>query len=577
MATLPQPTKPRRDAPTPAVPRPRRTLLWLTVVSVLLLGSLLGGTQFSTATLTPKLALDLQGGTQIILTPRTTDGSEVSDDDINQAISIIRQRVDASGVAEAEITRQGQQNIVVALPGEPDQATLDLVRQSAQMRFRPVLGVSEPTALSETDALAQADADGDGVLSTEPASTPADNSDLAWITEQMLFDFYMLDCTDPALLHGGDLFDPADPAIACAAELDAKYLVGPAELEGSNVATAASGLRQNQFGTVSNEFAVSLSFDSEGTKAFGEATTRLVNLEAPRNQLAIVLDGRVVSAPTIQTEILDGRAEITGNFTQESAATLANQLSFGSLPLNFEVQSEEQISATLGIEQLEKGLLAGALGLALVVVYMLLQYRALGLVALASLAVAGGLSYLVITLLSWGAGYRLSLAGVTGLIVAIGITADSFIVYFERIRDEIREGRELQDAVESGWSRARRTILASDAVNFLAAAVLYFLAVGGVRGFAFTLGLTTLVDLVVVFMFTHPVMQLLIRTRFFGSGTRFSGLNPERLGVASVSYQGRGQFSTPKATKAPKKPSEGTIAERKAAQAAEADSEEVEV
>lgn len=190
---------------------------------------------------------------------------------------------------------------------------------------------------------------------------------------------------------------------------------------------------------------------------------------------------------------------------------------------------------------------------------MLLQYRALALVAAASLTVAALITYLMITLLGWTTGYRLSLAGVAGLIVAIGITADSFIVYFERIRDEVREGRSLEDAVEFGWSRARRTIIVSDAVNLLAATVLYFLAVGGVRGFAFTLGLTTVVDLAVVVLFTHPMMQLLIRTRFFGQGHRFSGLDPERLGASAMTYRGRGSVRVRPAEAGPL-----TIAERRA-------------
>jgi preprotein translocase subunit SecD len=219
---------------------------------------------------------------------------------------------------------------------------------------------------------------------------------------------------------------------------------------------------------------------------------------------------------------------------------LANQLRFGALPLSFTVESTEQISALLGSEQLRKGLLAGLIGLALVVGYSLLQYRALGLVTVASLIVAGGLTYLAITLLSWIYGYRLSLPGVTGLIVAIGITADSFIVYFERIRDEVREGRSLVAAVETGWSRARRTIIASDAINLLASVVLYLLAVGGVRGFAFTLGLTTILDLVVVMLFTHPVVSMLARTRFFGGGHRLSGFDAKHLGRAPA-YAGRGR------------------------------------
>jgi len=586
--------------------RPGRPLLGLLVLVLVLIVTLVVGNRASDASLTPKLALDLEGGTQLILTPRTVDGSEVSEEDIAQAIEIIRQRVDASGVAEAEITRQGQQNIVVALPGQPDQATLDLVRQSAQLRFRPVIFIGAPTPIDpaaltdpaagaaqddptisdpsaeptppptreeiEAAAFTAADANADGTLSPEPSSVPPDNSSTLWFTEQLAFDFYVLDCTDPANLAGGDIH-PADVAVvACAIDGTAKYVLGPSDVEGTQVTTAASGLETTSTGMTTNNWIVTLSFDSIGRDAFGQATQRLVSLPSPQNQFAIVLDGLVVSAPVVNSPILNGEAMISGSFTRESAATLANQLNFGSLPLNFEVQSEEQISATLGLEQLQRGILAGLIGLGLVLIYMMFQYHALALVTAASLTVAALITYLMITLLGWTTGYRLSLAGVAGLIVAIGITADSFIVYFERIRDEVREGRALTDAVEFGWLRARRTIIVSDAVNFLAAFVLYFLAVGGVRGFAFTLGLTTVVDLLVVMAFTHPVMQLLTRTRFFGEGRRWSGLDPEHLGATQATYRGRGSFSRrPPAPSGGREPARSglTIAERRAAEAAE--------
>jgi len=264
--------------------------------------------------------------------------------------------------------------------------------------------------------------------------------------------------------------------------------------------------------------------------------------QSPANQFAFVLDGKVLSAPTMNAQILDGRPSITGGFTQESAKQLADQLKFGALPIGFTVQSQEDISATLGANQLQAGLLAGLIGLLLVVIYSFFQYRVLGMLTVASLVVAGVLTYLMLVLLSWRQGYRLSLAGVTGVIVAVGITADSFIVYFERIRDALRDGLPLGRAVENGWKKAIRTILASDGINFLAAAILFILAVGSVRGFAFTLGLTTLIDVLVVMLFTHPMMALLARTRFYSNGHRFSGLDPNRLGAV---YRGRAQFREP--------------------------------
>jgi preprotein translocase subunit SecD len=277
----------------------------------------------------------------------------------------------------------------------------------------------------------------------------------------------------------------------------------------------------------------------------------------------------VISAPSTNAIITDGKPQISGAFTQDEAQILADQLKFGALPIGFRVDSTDSISATLGSEQLQAGLLAGLIGLILVLIYSLIQYRALGLVTVVSLIVAGGITYLVVTLLSWREGYRLSLAGVAGLIVAIGIIADSFIVYFERIRDELRDGRSLESAVEAGWKRAIRTILASDTVNFLAAAVLFLLAVGNVQGFALTLGLTTLVDVVVVALFTHPVMQLLAQTKFFGDGHPASGLNPQALGAV---YVGRAQFREPVVTTGKQSASSReaarrqTIAERKAAE-----------
>src|SRR6185312_5743351 len=284
-------------------------------------------------------------------------------------------------------------------------------------------------------------------------------------------------------------------------------------------------------------------------QAFKEVTQRLngkylVNPNDPQARFAIVLDDSVISAPASMAVITDGQSSITGNFTETSAKALSDQLKFGSLPISFNIQSEIQISATLGLQQLEMGILAGLIGLGLVVIYSLFQYRALGFVTIFSLVIAGVLTYLAIVLLGWAENYRLSLAGVAGIIVAIGQTADSFIVYFERVRDELRDGRGLVAAVDNGWARAKRTILASKAVNILASVVLYFVSVGSVKGFAFTLGLTAVADLIVVFMFTHPMLMLLARTKFFGEGHHFSGLDPKQLGAVPL-YRGAGRFRTP--------------------------------
>ena len=348
-----------------------------------------------------------------------------------------------------------------------------------------------------------------------------------------------------------------------------KYILGPVEVGGETITDAVSGLVPGPQGTVTTEWGVFLEFDAEGTQQFRAVTERLINLPGVQNQFAIVLDGRVISAPRTLAAITDGNPQISGSFTQVTAEILADQLKFGALPIGFQVQSAETITATLGLSQLQSGLLAGAIGLVLVIVYSLFQYRMLGLVTVFSLSTAFILSYFVITYLSNSQGYRLSLAGVAGLVVAIGITADSFIVFFERIRDELRDGRLVDSAISAAWKRAFRTILASDAVGFLAAAVLFILAIGNVRGFAFTLGITTIVDLIIVALFTQPLMQILGRTQFFGQGHKWSGLDPKALGAV---YRGRAKFRdpvdvNPTARKKSAKEAQRrqTIAERKAA------------
>jgi preprotein translocase subunit SecD len=361
--------------------------------------------------------------------------------------------------------------------------------------------------------------------------------------------------------------DP-DPLVTCDTAGTAKFLLGPIEVEGAHISTATSGIQTNSQGSSTGQWVVDLKFDGTGTKQFSAVSTRLVALPAPQNQFAIVLDGKVIEAPSVNQAITNGSAEISGSFTADSAKALADQLKFGALPVSFDVRSQQTISATLGSAQLLSGLIAGLIGLLLVVGYSLFQYRALGLVTVASLLCSALLTYLVVDFLSWREGYRLSLAGVAGLIVSIGITADSFIVYFERIRDELREGRSLEGAVEAGWRRAVRTVLASDGVNLLAATVLFILAVGDVKGFALTLGLTTIIDVVTVSLFTHPMLQLLGRLPFFAEGHRASGLDPRALGAV---YRGRGRFREPAvpgpriAASRAEAQRRQTIAERKAA------------
>ncbi|TQL47949.1 preprotein translocase subunit SecD [Homoserinimonas aerilata] len=551
-----------------------RSLTWLGVIIVGLIALNAGGVLWQGSGWTPKLALDLEGGTQIILAPQLESGQQVTGEQLDQAVSIIRQRINASGVSEAEINTQGTQNIVVSIPGTPDRETLDRIESSAKLEFRPVLVASGASTGSMGDASGAPSATPEAEqptesLSSTPSVSPSNASDLNWITPALEDQYTNFDCA--TLDEAGTNVAPADePLITCDDTRTAKYILGPVEVSGERIADATHSLVANSQGVSTGQWGVNIIFDDEGSKEFSEVTTRLFSMTGVQNQFAIVLDGSVISAPTTNAVITNGKPQITGNFTQDTSKTLADQLKFGALPIGFVVQSNENISATLGTSQLYSGLLAGLIGLALVVVYSLFQYRTLGLVTVASLTVAAVIVYLVINLLSWREGYRLSLAGVAGLIVSIGITADSFIVYFERIRDELRDGRALDSAVESGWKRAFRTVLASDTVNFLAAAILFVLAVGNVRGFALTLGITTIIDIVVVSLFTHPVLQLLAKTRFFGEGHRFSGLDPRALGAV---YRGRAQFREPAAALSKKTAGASreaarrqTIAERKAAE-----------
>ena len=509
-----------------------RALVWLGVIFAVLIGGNALAVVNEEGSWTPKLALDLQGGTQIILEPRLAEGQSVSEEQLAQAVAIIRQRVDASGVAEAEVTTQGGQNIVVSIPGEPDQATLERIRSSAKLEFRPVLVTDIAVFDPEAEPVVIPEDSGEGAI--EPTSA----SDLAWITPQLDAEYQNLNCL-VLDTSGANVADPTKPLVTCSSDGGFKYILGPVEVGGESISDATAGLIPGPTGVSTNEWGVFIEFDATGTEQFRDVTERLIALPGVQNQFAIVLDGRVISAPRTLAAITDGRPQISGSFTQESAQVLGDQLKFGALPIGFQVQSSETITATLGLSQLQSGLIAGLIGLILVVVYSLFQYRLLGLVTVFSLTVAFVLSFFVITYLSNAQGYRLSLAGVAGLIVAIGITADSFIVFFERIRDELRDGRTLESSIQAAWKRAFRTILASDAVSFIAAVVLYVLAVGNVRGFAFTLGVTTVVDLIIVALFTHPLIQLLGRTRFFASGHRLSGLDPKALGAV---YRGRAKF-----------------------------------
>lgn len=319
-----------------------------------------------------------------------------------------------------------------------------------------------------------------------------------------------------------------------------KYVLGPSVFVGKDITAANAGLLQN-----TTQWIVNVTLNSAAASAYGTLTTNQYNSyysgmqsgnfnDQALDSTAIVLDGNTISAPAAQQALTTGNFYINGGsnpFTQQEATYLQNVLKYGSLPLDFKQQDVQAISAQLGHDSLDAGLIAGIIGLLLVIIYMFIYYRGLGLVSVSSLLIAASLAYLSVVLLGKYQNYTLELSGIAGLIVAIGITADSFIVYFERLRDEVRDGKMLRPAVESGWKRARRTILVSDTVSFLAALLLYHFAVSDVQGFAYTLGLTTLIDVLVVFLFTKPMITLLAGTKFYGGGHRWSGLDPARLGA----------------------------------------------
>ncbi len=570
-----------------------RSLGWLAAIIVVLLGIQTAGALFAGWSWTPKLALDLEGGTRIVLQAQTAEDQTVTQEQLEQAVSIIRQRVDASGVSEAEIGTQGTNNIEVSIPGTPDRATLERLQASSKLEFRPVILAGAPTGEtvgetptpSPTDTATPTPAPTPTDSST-PGPTPTDGSDPAYVTPELQAAYDAFDCADVDSTEAN--VAPADePLITCQDNGQEKFLLGPVPtfdcttstpvecttLDGSQITDAFSGQEQGSTGSSTGRWAVNLRFTEGGGAAIKALSTRLLQIPEtdPRNRFAVVLDGYVITAPSVQGAT--DQPSITGSFTQETATALANQLKFGALPVSFVVQSRDSISPTLGSSQLVSGLLAGLIGLILVVGYSFFQYRALASVTIASIVVAAIITYLVISILSWREGYRLSLAGVAGLIVAIGFTVDSFIVYFERIRDELRDGRGLVGAVEAGWKRALRTIYAAKGVNLLSAIVLAVLAVGSVRGFALTLGITVVIDVLIVVLFTHPMMQLIATTRFFSSGHPLSGLDPNALGAV---YRGRAEFRTSTEARRTGANREAgrrqTIAERKAAEAAAADS-----
>ena len=566
-----------------------------------------------TGTWKPELGLDLQGGTSI----RLIAVGDPSSDSLDEARSIIDQRVNGKGVSEAEVTTQGGNQIVVEIPGKSREDLVEVVKRQAQLRFRLVAcsdfspcgntaTIPQPENPLQPDATVPTDqpsgqqseqpegnnrppvgfdsiADPTGSPSDEPTgsqsptepdsseSAPVDDvpgvndesyaapvdDELAWSQSpepEAAAEFDKYACAEDGTLVNADgqpatvkpnapvtiplVDDPSKPLVTCeppennpGTDQDrpaVKYLLSRAVIQGTDLDSASSGVPQNQVSWV-----VNLEIGGDGQDAFTAISRALLGSE---RQFAIVLDGTVISAPTMDGLITNGQAQISGNFTEASANDLATSLKFGALPISFDDNSTQvqTIGPSLAGNQLSAGLTAGAIGLGLVLLYCLIYYRGLGLVVIASLLMAAVITYGLVLLLSEAANFTLTLPGIAGLIIAVGITADSFVVYFERIRDEMRDGKSMRVAVESGWKRARMTCLAADTVSFLAAIVLFIFAVGVVKGFAFALGLATLIDVVVFFFFTKPMVSWLAHFKFFNTGHRMSGLDAGALGVDSI-------------------------------------------
>ena len=608
--------------PSSNASRPGRALAVLAALIVVLALAILGSDLASPGSWSKNfrvhLGLDLTSGTTVELRAVKPGGRPPTAADMQQAIQIMENRVNASGTTEAQVQQQGSDIINVSVPGQSSQQVVNLVSQTAELQFRQVLlaapnsaaaaaGISPvpapsvspsapastaPSASASPSASAQAAAgpgaagsggpqemarraralpaaspspSASGVASpaasagATPSAPPASattqwshaEGDPSLVSAPVKSKFNQLNCASKNwktnVGYDNEQWNiKGIQTVSCGYVQGVlyKFALDKAYVVGKDIASASATPS-----TTNTSWDVNLNFKGNGTTQFGDLTTRMYSKysgsTAPPNWLGVVLDGVVVSAPYVQTPTTNGQTLISGSFSQNDATSLANQLSYGALPLTFAQESVQSISPQLGRDQLDAGLIAAAFGLLLVVIYLLLYYRGLAIVAVCSLVIAGLLAYLSVIVLGKYQGFALSLAGIAGLIVAIGITADSFVVFFERLRDEVREGRSLRAAVERGWGRARRTILVSDTVSFLAAALLYYFAIGSVRGFAFTLGLTTIIDVIVVFTFTKPMMTLLARTKFFGGGHPMSGLDPARLG-ARAPWRG-----TPRRTAAP--------------------------
>ncbi|MFG1764103.1 protein translocase subunit SecD [Micromonospora parva] len=570
--------------------------------------------------LEPKLGLDLIGGTRVTLeATNSVDGKPPTAENLEEAREIIESRVNAFGVAEAEVVTEGNRNIVISLPGE--NRNLDDVGEAAELRFRKVLKAASGSGVAEAPPAATPAPSGSaaptgaatptptgsaapkvssspsggqgGMAPASPSATPsastsaspsaaaptassepvpasleeqrkaveqkvgaaawqaanglqapadltADPSlaeklkpfgtlspqEVAVLPAQMQFNVPTIGCAQLDQRPPASISDPKQQVVSCE-DGASKYLLDQAKVLGTDVSDADAVLDQT------NAWVVSLDFTGDGQGKWTSLTREAFNNEGQacdatalgqdgKCRVAVVLDNEIVSSPEIQG-VLTGNSQITGQFTQKDASTLAGQLRYGALPVTFEQQEAQNVTATLGASHLRAGLLAAGIGMLLVIIYAFFYYRLLGSVIFLSLILSALLVFGALVVLGRQIGFTLTLAGIAGMIVSLGVAADSFVIYFERLKDEIREGRSPRSAVPRAWIRARRTIISANAITLLSAVVLYVVSVGTVKGFAFALGLATVLDLVVVFLFRHPIMTMFARTRAFLS-PRVSGL-----------------------------------------------------
>jgi preprotein translocase subunit SecD len=529
-----------------------RRNLWTLIITVVLIVA-----AFSTTLLTnsaPQLGLDLQGGISVRLGPV----GKFNSDSLDTAVNIIRQRVDSLGVAEPEVSREGN-DIVVDLPGLKDRAQAErIVGRTAELRFRPVLAefpalpesttttstttattAAPTTTVAPTSSTTASGGAGksrhaqttDSSVPTTAGPTPTTTAPAPTLMSNEAAKVIIQSCNPqtvgqqiaqlPDTTEDDDVSDQCvllplrngkQPPVI-------RLLLDKARLTGTDVETAQAGFIAGQ------GYVVDMKLKGDGTKKFNDLAGESFPKQPPQNQVAITLDGEVLSAPRFnESSFATGQVQISGNFTQADAKDLAQLIKFGALPVRLKQLTSVSISPTLGSDQLRAGILAGAIGVALIMLYVLIFYRILGLVVWLGIGLAGMLTWSVVAYLGETAGLALTLAGVCGLIVSLGVAVDSYVVYFERLKDDVRAGRTIRASVDRGFKQAFSTILAADTVSIIGAGVLYFLAEGGVRGFAFFLGLSALLDLLVSYVFMHPLVSLmarrpwLVRARWIGMG-----------------------------------------------------------